>query len=68
MIARVKKRLELKAVNTEKCFSIAQPLKVNQKWKIIDKGFYAVLSRNGIKLSITKDLFGSYFEIIDGKE
>ena len=64
MIARVKKRTELEVKNIDRSLSISQSLKVNQEWKMIDKGEFAILSRNGVRMRIEKSLFNQYFEEI----
>ena len=61
MIARVKKRTEVEVKN-EVGMSISQTLKVNQEWKMIDKGNYIVLLRNGVRMQIDRALFNAYFE------
>ena len=61
MIARVKKRTEVEVKN-EVGMSISQTLKVNQEWKMIDRGNYIVLLRNGVRMQIDRTLFNAYFE------
>ena len=61
MIARVKKRTEVEVKN-EVGMSISQTLKVNQEWKMIDRGNYIVLLRNGVRMQIDRALFNAYFE------
>lgn len=64
MIARVKKRTELEVKNIDRSLSISQSLKVNQEWKMIDKGNFVILSRNGVRMRIEKSIFNQYFEEI----
>lgn len=64
MKARVKKRTNIEVINTDRKMSMCQSLKVNQEWKMIDKGLYVILSRNGVRMQIDKLMFGTYFEVI----
>lgn len=63
MIAIVRKRTELEVNDTDRGISISQALKVNQKWKMVDKGSYVILSREVLKLKLNKHLFFEYFDI-----
>ena len=64
MKARVKKRTNIEVINADRKLSVCQSLKVNQEWKIIDKGSYVILSRNGVRMQIDKLMFDTYFEVI----